>query len=181
MAAVMRALPDALAKNAFDATARAGAQTLQRASYAYLSIAMNRSAREDDVIIKRRRSEKGQVRAEYAVGPPKRKPWLRWLHDGTAPHLISAVTKFRTRRGIRDTAIGNREGGTILASRAKIFGRTIQHPGQPPRPWLEQANFAARDQVFRAMAEKLRVALARQTNRLVSSKFRRQQLRRFLR
>jgi hypothetical protein len=190
MAAVMKALPDQLARNALAATARAGAQELQSSGYAYLSMAMNRSAREDDVVIRQARGEKGdRLQSVYNVGPPKRKPWLRWLHDGTAPHLISSVTKYGTRRGVRNVAYGVRGVGKfskqtakrVLASSATIFGTTVQHPGQPSRPWLEQAVFASQNRVMKAMAEKLRAALPKQVNRLVSSKFRRQQLRRFLR
>lgn len=181
MSAVLRSLPDALARNALAATARAGATALQGSAFAYLSMAMNRSAREDDVVIRQRRGDKGdRVQSVYDVGPPRRKPWLRWLHDGTAPHLISAVTKFGTRRGIRDTAYGSRDG-SALASRDAIFGRTVQHPGQQSQPWLQQAVFASRDAVMRTMAEKLRPALAKQVRRLVSEKFRGQQLRRFFR
>lgn len=206
MASVLRALPDALARNALNATARAGALKLQSVAYAYLSLAMkSRSAREDDVVIKKSRAKKGEaVQAEYLVGPNRRKPWLRWLHDGTKPHNISAVVRHGTRRGAVDTEIApvwleNGEAMTlrrrgrkvravamraasvlILADKAagKFFGTSVRHPGQPPQPWLKQAQFVSLEAVMKAMADKIRPALAKQTKRLVSEKYRGQQLRR---
>jgi hypothetical protein len=164
MSRVLKRLPDELAKNALSATARAGAQELQRTSYAYLSMAMNRSAREDDVIIMKRRGKKGdRVEAVYDVGPPRRKPWLRWLHDGTQPHEV------RTTR--------------VLASLRldKVFGRVVEHPGQPSRPWLKQAQFVSQDSVLKAMADKLRASLPKQVEKLVSSAYRGRQLGRLFR
>ena len=162
MAAVLRALPDALAKNALNATARAGALQLQRTAYAYLALAMkSRSPREDDVIIKKRRGTKGEdVQAVYDVGPSTRKPWLRWLHDGTKPHVIE------------------RRRAKVLAGTDKVYGQVVSHPGQAGIPWLKQAQFVSKDAVMKAMAEKMRPALAKQVKRLVSQKYRGQQLRR---
>lgn len=162
LAAVIRGLPDALARNALNATARAGAITLQRRAYAYLSMAMkSRSAREDDVIIKKSRATKSEaVQAEYKVGPPVRKPWLRWLHDGTKPHAIE------------------RRKAKVLAGSDKVFGQVVNHPGQPGIPWLKQAQFTSLEDVMKAMADKVRPALAKQCKRLVSQKYRGQQFRR---
>lgn len=165
LAAVLRALPDALAKNALNATARAGATTLQRTAYTYLAMAMkSRSPRDDDVIIKKRRGKKGEdVQAEYGVGPPTRKPWLRWLHDGTKPHVIE------------------RRRAKVLAGTDTVYGQVVNHPGQPGIPWLRQAQFTSMEDVMKAMAAKIRPALAKQTARLVSQKYRGQQLRRIFR
>jgi hypothetical protein len=207
LAAVLRALPDALAKNALRSAGLAGAKVLQDAAYVALSSAVKGGGprQADDVIIKQRRGKKGDaVQAEYAVGPPISNPSLRWLHDGTKAHTISAVMRHGTRRGARDTQIARvwlengqamtlrRSGRKVRATAmraasvlvladkvaGKFFGTTVRHPGQPPRPWLLQAQFTSRDQVFRAMADAIRKGLSRQVKRLVSAKYRGKQLRR---
>lgn len=164
--AVLKELPRALAENALNATARAGAVELQGSAMAYLSVAMNRSAREGDVVIKKARGTKGEdVQSTYLVGPPRRKPELRWLHDGTQPHEIPAS---RAR---------------VLFSRRldAFFGRSVRHPGQKSRPWLKQASFVSMERVMLAMAQKMAAALPKQADRLVSQKYRDQLLRKFLR
>jgi hypothetical protein len=167
LCAVLRELPDRLARNALLSTARAGAMTLQKSCYAYLALAMrDRSPREDDVIIRQRRPKKGDaVQAEFGVGPPRGKPWLRWLNDGTAPHDIT----IRRRR-------------VLFSERLKrFFGLTIHHPGQPPRKWMEAAVFASSEKVYAAMAVTLRKALPKQVQKLVSEKYRGAQVRGILR
>lgn len=163
--AVLQELPRALAQNALNATARAGAVELQKASMAYLSVAMNRSAREGDVVMKKSRGTKGEdVQATYLVGPSRRKPWLRWLHDGTKPHQIEV-----------------RRSRVLFSRRLGVFfGRAIQHPGEKARPWLKQAQFASSARVLKAMAEKMAEAMPKQVDRLVSQKYRDQVLRKFL-
>ena len=135
MAAVLRELPAQLQKNALRSTARAGALELQRVSYAYLSLAMKRSAREEDVIIKQRRSEKGEVAAEYVVGPPRRKPWLRWLHNGTRPHTISAVMRHGTRRGALNTPVAPvwLDNGEVRTLRPPAPSGSAARSGTPRR------------------------------------------------
>lgn len=165
MQAVLNELPRALAQNALNATARAGAVRLHEIAEIYLGAAMKLPVREGDVIIKKSRGTKGEdVQSTYLVGPTRRKPWLRWLHDGTKPHTIESR-------------------GRVLFSRAlgAFFGRTVKHPGQKSRPWLKQANFAGAGRVMKAMAEKMAEALPKQVGRLVSQKYRDQQLRKFLR
>jgi len=163
---VLKDLPRALAQNALNATARAGAIELQKSAMAQLSLAMSRSAREGDVVIKKSRGVKGEdVQATYLVGPPKRLPWLRWLHDGTKPHPIELR---------RAKALYSRRAG-------KFFGTFIQHPGQRARPWLKQAQFLSGDTVIRAMAEKMAQALPKQVDRLVTDKYRDQTLKKWLR
>lgn len=157
----LAALPDDLARNALAGTARAGAQALQRAAYAQLALAMqSRSPREDDVVMRKRRSPKGEVVAIYDVGPPKRKPQLRWLSDGTKPHRIE-VTEAHLLSG----------GGTA-------FGTYVEHPGQLPTYWLRLAVHLSRDAQWRAMAEAMRKGLKRSAKRLNSSKYMGRQLRR---
>lgn len=162
LAAVMRALPDALARNGLRASGLAGAKTLQDHAYVSLTSAVKSGGprRADDVIIKQQRSAKGVMEVAFKVGPPTRKPWLRWLHDGTKPHRI----EIRRAR--------------VLSDGDKFFGRVVDHPGQPPLPWLLQAQFTSAEAVYRAMAEKLRPALSKQVKRLVSTKYRNKQLRR---
>jgi hypothetical protein len=162
LAAVLRGLPDALARNGLRASALAGAKALQNRAYVTLSSAVKSGGprHADDVIIKQRRSPKGEVQAVFDVGPPTRKPWLRWLHDGTKPHTIE-VRKAK-----------------VLSDGDKLFGRIIHHPGQPPQPWLLQAQFTSAEAVYRAMADKLRPALSKQVKRLVSNKYRSKQLKR---
>lgn len=180
MNAVLRELPDQLQRNVMRSAGNAGAKALQRKAYAYLALAMsNRSPREDDVVVRQERAQRVQTQVVFGVGPPRRKPWLRWLHDGTAPHQISAVTKFGTRRGVRNVAYGTRDS-KVLADRAagKFFGKSVTHPGQPARRWLLMAMRNGNDAVMQAMAKKLRDQLPRQVRKLVSSKFRGQVLRR---
>lgn len=178
---VLRQLPADLQKNALAAVARAGAQELRRAAYAQLAVAMDkRSPREEDIIIKKRRNRTGKIIEVYDVGPPSWAPQFRWLHNGTAPHLISATTKYGTRRGARNVAYGKREG-RILTNRVVVFGDEIAHPGQPARPWLKIATFSSKELVMRAMALKLRQALPKQVKKLVSKNYRDRQLRKFIR
>lgn len=206
LAAVLRGLPDALAKNALRAAGMAGAKALQDAAYITLSSAAKGGGprESNDVIIRQGRSQKGAMEVLFRVGPPAKKPWLRWLHDGTKPHNISAVMRHGTRRGALDTQIAPvwLEGGNavtlrrrgkkvravalraaqvlVLADKAagKFFGVSIRHPGQPPQPWLMQAQFTSAIEVYRAMSNKLAPALSKQVKRLVSTKYRNKQLRR---
>lgn len=154
MLAVLKELPEALQKNALSTIARAGAVALQKEAKTQLGMSMSRSVSPDDVIIKKRRSPKGEVRAEWVVGPPTRKPQLRWLHDGTKPHAIE---------------VRNAEA---LASGDQLFGEIVQHPGQPPRPWLQRAYFVSTDACIKAMAQACAKALVKQARNLVSKKYR---------
>lgn len=183
MQAVLKELPRALAQNALNATARAGAVKLQEIAEIYLGAAMSLPVRKGDVVIKKSRGMKGEdVQSTYLVGPTRRKPWLRWLHDGTRAHLISARTKYGTRRGRLDVAYGVKSAAGILASKAKglFFGVEVSHPGQRSRPWLKQAQFASSARVLKAMAEKMAEAMPKQVDRLVSQKYRDQTLRKLL-
>lgn len=178
---VLKQLPDDLQTNALASAGRAGAKELRRVGYAHLAVAMRkRSPREDDIVVQRRRNRTGKPVVMFDVGPPKRKPELRWLHDGTEPHLISADSKYGTRRGARNVAYGSREG-SFLTDLAIVFGKTIRHPGQRSRPWLKSATFSSKDGVMRAMATALRKAIPRQVRRLVSKEYRDRRIRRFLR
>lgn len=161
LAAVLHELPDALAKNALRSCARAGAKVLQDEAYVQLSMVVGLGGPRlaDDVVIKQRRIPKEPIRVQFDVGPPRRKPWLRWLHNGTKPHLIA------TRKG-------------WLTDKTSIFGRVVQHPGQPPEPWLTNAQFVSRDPVLKAMAEALVPALSRQARKLRSAKYASKQLKR---
>jgi len=181
MKRVMRKLPDQLQRNVLSSVARAGARELQRVSYAHLALALsNRSPRAEDVVIRQRRDRSGDVRAIFDVGPPRRSPELRWLHDGTQPHLISASIKYGTRRGILNVAYGSR-AGKVLSNLRTFFGSTVEHPGQPSRPWLKTATFAAREGIAKQMARQLTVSLPKQVQKLVSSEYRSAQLRKFFR
>ncbi len=183
MAAVFRELPVQLAKNALLSTGRAGAKVLRDAALVQLGMYMRKRApREDDVVVRQSRLPSDQLAVEFRVGPPRRKPWLRWLHDGTAPHRISAREKIGTRRGRRNVVYGTRET-LVLASRIidRFFGIEVNHPGQPPRPWLFAAQWGSGPDVIRAMGEQIRKALPKQAKRLVSQKYRDQQLRKWLR
>lgn len=159
MLGVLRELPGNLQKNALASIARAGAVELRKRALVQLGLVMQRSVRDDDVVMVKRRAGPGEVRAEYNVGPPTSKPQLRWLHNGTDPHLI------------------NTTHSDVLASADQIYGEFVHHPGQAPQPWLERAYFLSRDPCLRAMAEKTAKALVRQTEILASSKYRSQQLR----
>lgn len=167
LAAILRELPEQLSKNALAAAARAGAVELQGAALASLALAMRRRApREGDVIIKKARGKKGEdVQATYLVGPPRRKPWLRWLHDGTKPHDITPK-----RKKVLFDVLGG-----------KFFGAEVTHPGQKSHPWLKSAQFSSQEKVLKAMAEKIRTAIPKQANRLVSQKYRNQLLSKLIR
>lgn len=160
--AVLRGLPDALAKNALRTAALAGAKELQSAAYTQLSMVVKSGGPRlaDDVIIKQRRVPKEPIQVQFDVGPPLRKPWLRWLHDGTKPHLI-AVRRSR-----------------VLSSQLDYFGTVVRHPGQVSEPWLSAAQFSSADAVIKAMAEAISVGLSRQVKKLVSTKYRNKQLKR---
>lgn len=178
---VMRKLPGDLQERVLGSMSRAGAVELQRHAFARLALAMrSRTPREDDVVIRRRRNRSGKPQAIYDVGPPKRKPQLRWLHSGTEPHIISAVEKFGTRRGVRNVRYGTRDS-KVLTNRSKFFGRQVNHPGQQAQPWLETAVHSSRDAVMAAMAAAARRALPRVTRVLVSKEYRNKQLTRFFR
>jgi len=180
LAAVLRKLPDQLARNALSSTALTGARTLQSAAYTQLSSYMaSRAAQSDDVVLKKRRTPREPIVQQYDVGPPTSKPWLRWLHNGTKPHIISALVSTGRRSRLR-TNVSSR---AFLADKLhdKFFGVAVNHPGQPPRPWLTVAQWQSRDAVFKSMADQLRVALAKQARRLASTKYTRQQFRRIFR
>ena len=178
--AVMRKLPDQLQERVLGSATRAGAKELQRAAYARLAVAMeSRFPRPEDVLIRKRRNPaagRGGVLAVYEVGPPKSKPQLRWLNNGTEPHIISAVTRYGTRRGARNSII-RAAGGSILTDLKVIFGPDALHPGQPAHKWLDTAVFKSQQAVFEEMAKGMRRALPRVVRALVSEKYRSTQIR----
>ena len=151
---VLRELPGNLQKNALTSIARAGAVQLKKDAMVQLGLVLNRTVRDDDIIVKQRRRQPGEVRAEYNVGPPTRKPQLRWLHNGTDPHRINT-----THAG-------------VLASSDQVFGDNVVHPGQVPQPWLERAYFLSRDRQVKAMAKTATKAIARQARILNTKKYR---------
>ncbi len=160
--AILNQLPDALARNALRSAARAGARVLQQEAYMQLAMAVKQGSGAralDDVLVKQRRVPREPIQVQFDVGPPLRKPWLRWLHNGTKPHLIA------TRK-------------ETLTDGVRVFGRIIHHPGQPSMPWLANARFSSAGQVISAMAEALAPALSRQVAKLRSSKYTVRQLKR---
>lgn len=154
MLGVLKELPGNLQKNALASIARAGAVHLKKETEIQLGMVMARTVRSDDIIVVKRRSPKGSVRAEYNVGPPTRKPQLRWLHNGVAPHVVDTTH------------------AQVLASATEVFGTDTVHPGQPPRPYLERAYFLSQNENIRVMARQTAKALARQTKILASAKYR---------
>lgn len=159
MLGVLRELPENLQKNALRSVSRAGAVALRKEALVQLGLVMGRSVSQDDVIIKARRSPRGMVRSEHNVGPPTRKPQLRWLHNGTTPHEIATTH------------------ADVLASADEIYATRMLHPGQPPRPWLQRAYFLSKNASVRAMGRAMAKALARQTKVLASKKYRSRELR----
>jgi len=145
---VLRALPDALAKNALDAVARAGAVEFKKHADVRLQSKMTRSVRKTDLVLKKSKIANAERRSEFRVGPNVNRPQLRWLHDGTAPHVITI------------------QQAEVLGTPAENFGEAVAHPGQHSRPYLREALFSSSDAVKRVMAEKMAPALAKQANKL---------------
>jgi len=181
---VLRLLPPELAKNTLSSGARAGANALRRRAYADLSVAMTtRSAVEDDIAIRKKRTPRDEISATYAVGPPTRKPELRWLHDGTQPHKISAVDYIRTSTSSRHKAraiINQNRGngrGNVLSDGTTFFGQSVTHPGQPPRPWLFAALFRSREGMMKAIGDSVRKSLPKQVRKVRTAAYGTRQLR----
>lgn len=184
--AVLRALPVQLAKNALSASTRAGAIVLQREAYLQLALAMeSRAPRPEDVLVKQRRTPRDQVASTYEIGPPRDEPQLRWLHDGTRPHDVSATENVRLgggpKRAAQTVRRASRTDAQALRTAAGDFYDIVEHPGQPPRPWLRRAYLRSNRAALRRMAVKLSQAIAKQARRLVSEKYRGQQLARIRR
>lgn len=55
------------------------------------------------------------------VGNTKLAPYARFVHEGTKPHIIKAKNK------------------KVLASKGKIFGKKVNHPGTKANPYLKNA------------------------------------------
>lgn len=159
MLGVLRELPENLQKNALSSVSRAGASELRKAALEQLGIAMGRPAARDDVIVKKRRAPKGVVQSVHEVGPPTRKPQLRWLHNGTNPHWIGITH------------------AEVLASSEDIYGEAFFHPGQDERPWLLRAYFLGQRRYLKKMGEAMGKALRRQTKILASKKYRGRNIR----
>lgn len=159
--AVLKALPDRLARNALNAAVRAGAKVIQKEAYIQLAMVMrSRPPRPKDVLIIKERGRKDIVLSEYLIGPPTFRPELRWLHSGTIPHPIDI---FESWQGSQ--ALGPIEGRGIL------FADTIVHPGQRATLWMLKAYFRGKDRALKAMAEKLVKSIPVQVKRLVSEKY----------
>ena len=163
--AVLKALPDDLAKNTLSSVVLAGAKVVQKSGWAYLSINMPRTARLDDVIIRRRRTT-GRL-AVADVGPPRNRPDLRWLHFGTKEHAVTAIN-----------AGGPSE---VLAARGEVFGAAVRHPGTRATFWLLRAFTAAKTRAIKAMAENMKKSLPRQVAKLHSKKYRNAKLKGIIR
>lgn len=168
--AVLKALPADLAKNSLGTAVRAGAKVIQARAYTQLALAMDsRTVRKGDVIIVKRRTPKDHVQAVVEVGPPARAYTLRFLHDGTQPHLIDSFD--------------NRSIDSLgpIAGKGPLFTEQVNHPGQQPEPWLRKAYFKSKDDAFKALAENLAKSLPRQVKKLVSSKYRGRMLKKIRR
>lgn len=55
------------------------------------------------------------------VGNTKLAPYAKFVHFGTKPHIIKAKNK------------------KVLATKGKIFGKKVNHPGTKANPYLENA------------------------------------------
>lgn len=163
MNAVLKALPEQLQKNVMRSAGRAGAKIIRNQAMVQLTMHMrSRPPRPEDVLLVQRRTPRDSVQAVFEVGPPKSNPGLRLLSDGAEPHVIE---------------------GALLADRreGEVYGTRVSHPGQRGTQWLRKGYFGSKDRAIRAMAQAVSKALPRQVRKLVSQKYRSDQLRRIRR
>lgn len=147
---VLEQLPRQMRRRALSPAVRAGAKIVRREALVNLPDSERR-----DVIVRSKRTTPGAV--SVRVGPPRSKPQLMWLEFGTGPHTIE------------------RRGGGVLRSTltGTVFGTSVQHPGQPPRPFLRPAFDDNRQEILDAMVVALGKSLERQAKRLAGPQGRR--------
>lgn len=89
-----------------------------------------------DIKVRMGRRKKGPIEAK--IGTSKRAWYARLIEFGTAPHKILAAAK-------------------VLADKAQgvIYGRTVQHPGTAPHPFLRPALETKRTEVEQTMGRVL--------------------------
>ncbi len=105
-------LPEKIERNIMGAAVRAGANEIKSAAVAHLG------GKKTDIVVKKSRAPKGTTK--YKIGINAKKWYLKFKEFGTKPHVIKSKKGFLT-------------NGSV------VFGRVIDHPGQPARPFLRPA------------------------------------------
>lgn len=79
-----------------------------------------------------------QITGTLGVGPEV--PYAKFVHDGTAPHVIEAA---------------NGRALCFMVNGQKVFARRVNHPGTAPRPFLTDALNAQREKIVAGLTEAL--------------------------
>lgn len=146
----LQEFPPQLQKRALDAALRAGGKDVVEE--------IQRRAADDPVIahalrIRQQRKRRRTSGSHLVIGFLRRTgAGMRaaWREFGTSPHTIIA----------RDAKV-LAEGGA-----GAVFGRTVSHPGQPPRPFIRPALEAAGPRAVEIIRKRLAAYVERQHKRL---------------
>ena len=158
MERVLKQLPVKVRGKVLASAARAGAQVVRKEAVSRLGgdkadiITRKVGARD-----KNRPTFKGGV--TIRVGPPAKKFFLLFREFGTASHELP---KESTRR---------RRGTTVLADApsGEVFGASVQHPGQPPRPFLRPAFDQTKGKALAAIGKSMGRGIEREAKKLAGS------------
>lgn len=145
MERVLRKLPRAVRGKVLTSAARAGAQVVRKRALA------NLGGDKGDIIVRKVRSAKASVLIR--VGPPRKKFELVFREFGTAVHAIVA------KRGSGSAVLADAPDGAV-------FGPSIDHPGQAPRPFLRPAYDETKRQALDAMGKSLGRGIERAAKKL---------------
>ena len=155
MERVLKGLPQKVRGKVLASAARAGAQVVRKEAELRLG------GEKGDIIVrkvgtrdKRKPTFKGGV--TIRVGPPKDKFFLLFREFGSAAHAIVS----RRRRG--STVLAEAPGG-------EVFGPTVQHPGQPPRPFLRPAFDQTKGKALAAIGKSMGRGIEREATKLAGS------------
>jgi|LGOV01.1.fsa_nt_gb HK97 gp10 family phage protein len=128
-------LPERIERNIMSAAVRAGANEIKKAAVA------NLGGKKSDIVVKKSRAPKGTTK--YKVGINAKKFYLYFKEFGTKPHVIK-----------------NKKG--LLTNGSVVFGRIIDHPGQPAKPFLRPAFDENTLGAITAMAKKIKQRLEKE-------------------
>jgi HK97 gp10 family phage protein len=133
-----------LAEKTLRSAVAAGAGVIRKEARNNLSaVAGSVSAKtQKDVVVKRGKRGNGFI--EYSIGARTRRFYLSFLEFGTLPHIIKAS---KLKRFLR---IGN-----------TFVGGTVEHPGQPARPWLRPAFDNSGAAVMARIKKRMQAGLAK--------------------
>ena len=133
-----------LAEKTLRSAVAAGAGVIRKEAANNLSaVTQNLSAAPQKYLaVKRGKRRDGSV--VYSIGPRRSRFYLNLLEHGTLPHIIKAS---KLKRFLR---IGN-----------TFVGGSVEHPGQPARPWLRPAFDNSGAAVMAKIKKRMQAGLAK--------------------